>query len=273
MGSYAADALGCVHDSIATTPTTVLGADLTVVSAATNNSDDKSIAVVSMRSSLVLDPTVSPEDLGSHVALDLLATNRSSPRNATLAVWSAALSSDLLPIAAVRAAVSAGLAVGAPAAAFSALAELALGSLSVNESIAGITQGVLMSSVNDTARLTGILGAALDAVSSTALMQSMSDSVGSRRLATDTAASMGDTVAETASSIGGQLPTQDSGDVKGWAAGHSTCTHIDMSLSTVPPCLRRARRNMQTTCKLCSLTRVVEATCQLRRSHVGPRVL
>ncbi|CAE7750475.1 unnamed protein product [Symbiodinium sp. CCMP2592] len=208
MGSYVVDALGCVRDSVATMPTTVLGADLTVVSAATNNSDDKSIAVVSMRSSLVLDPTLSPEDLGSHVAVDLLATNRSSPLNATLAVWSAALSSDLLPIAAITAAVSAGLAVGAPVAAFSALAELALGSLSVNESIAGITH-VLMSSVNDTARLTSILGAALDAVSSTALMQSMPDSVGSRRLATDTAASMGDTVAETANSIGGQLPTQE----------------------------------------------------------------
>ncbi|CAE7751182.1 unnamed protein product [Symbiodinium microadriaticum] len=208
MGSYVVDALGCVRDSVATMPTTVLGADLTVVSAATNNSDDQSIAVVSMTSSLVLDPTVSPEDLGSHVAVDLLATNRSSPLNATLAVWNAALSSELLPIQAIKAAVSAGLAVGAPVAAFSALAELALSSLSVKEIITGITQGVLMS-VNDTARLTGILSAALDGVSSTALMQSMSDPVGSRRLATDTPASrMGDTVAEMASSIGGQLPTQ-----------------------------------------------------------------
>ena len=214
------DALGCVRDSVATMPTTVLGADLTVVSAATNNSDDQSIAVVSMTSSLVLDPTVSPEDLGSHVAVDLLATNRSSPLNATLAVWNAALSSELLPIQAIKAAVSAGLAVGAPVAAFSALAELALSSLSVKEIITGITQGVLMS-VNDTARLTGILSAALDGVSSTALMQSMSDPVGSRRLATDTPASrMGDTVAEMASSIGGQLPTQDFG-ISG--AGRSTC--------------------------------------------------
>ncbi|CAE7249146.1 unnamed protein product [Symbiodinium necroappetens] len=65
-------------------------------------------------------------------------------------------------------------------------------------------------SANDTARLTGILTAALDGVSSTALMQSMSDPVGSPRLATDTPASrMGDTVVEMASSIGGQLPTQE----------------------------------------------------------------
>ena len=168
--------LGCVRDSVSTTPATVVGAYLTMVSAFSNDTA-KSAAVASMRSFLAVSSSSAshPEELGANVATDAMARPGTSPQNATLAVWNAGLDADLAPALSVRAAVGAGVAAGAPTATFTALTELALSYLSAWDSVTSVAHGLLSIGEvqNDTATIAGILGAALDAASSKTLMQSL----------------------------------------------------------------------------------------------------
>ena len=203
-----------MRDAVATTPTTVVGAYLTTVSGSSDNTANGA-GFVSMRSFLVLDPLAAskPEELGPRVAADVVAASGASPLNVTLAVWNAGLSSNLPPGITVRSAAAAGLAVGAPAEAFSALTDLAVStqSLGVKESVSSLAQGLLHVS-NDSATIASVMSAGISAVSSKALMQSLNGSL-ARRLSShenlDQAAVRGDLVAEVASNFSDQIALQE----------------------------------------------------------------